>query len=227
MGVVAARARDFPTFQLIWGTPAFLQVTMAYGLLLFISYATNFWGAPYAERVLGQTKTVIGLWIGGGSVAGGLIGVILGGRLADHFRRSNPAGRILVMLSGTTGIILPMIIAYTTTSPFIFYIMYALMSVLFSSTLGAAAATTQDLVLPRMRGTATATFMLSQALLGLALGPYMAGYVSGVTGSLRIGVLSVLVAAPVCIVLLILAYRGLPRAENSMIQRARAAGEPV
>ncbi len=224
---LSLRARDLPTFRLIWGTPAFLQVTIAYGLLLFISYSSNFWGAPYAERVLGEAKTVIGWWVGGGSVAGGFVGVILGGRIADHFRRNNPAGRMLVMLIGAVGMILPIIIAYTTASPLIFYVMYALMSVLVSGTLGAAAATTQDLVLPRMRGTATATFMLSQALLGLALGPYMAGYVSGATGSLRNGVLSVLIVAPVCIILLILAYRGLPRAEHSMIDRARAAGEPV
>lgn len=76
-----------------------------------------------------------------------------------------------------------------------------------------------------MRGTATATFMLSQALLGLALGPYIAGHVSELTGSLRSGVLSVLLAAPVCVILLLLAYRSLPRAEASMIERARAAGE--
>lgn len=221
------RARDYPTFKLIWGTPAFLQVTIAYGLLLFISYSANFWGAPYAERVLGESKAVIGAWVGGGSVAGGFIGVILGGRLADRLRRSNPSGRILVMLGGTVGMILPVVIAFTTAHPQVFYIMYALMSVLISGTLGAAAATTQDLVLPRMRGTATATFMLSQAMLGLALGPYMAGYISGVTGSLRAGVLSVLVAAPVCVVLLLLAYRGLPRAEASTIERARAAGEPA
>lgn len=221
------RARDYPTFRLIWGTPVFLQVTIAYGLLLFVSYSANFWGAPYAERVLGEPKAVIGMWVGGGSVAGGFIGVILGGRIADHFRRRHPSGRVAVMLIGAVGMVLPVSIAFTTTEPYLFYSMYALMSVLISSTLGAAAATTQDLVLPRMRGTATATFMLSQAMLGLALGPYLAGYVSGATGSLSTGVLSLLLAAPVCIGLLVFAYRGLPRAESSLVERARAAGEAI
>src|SRR3546814_14570596 len=80
--------------------------------------------------------------------------------------------------------IAPIIIAFTTPAApgngdFIRFTAFAsLAGLLASSALGAAAATTQDLVLPRMRGTATATFFLATTLVGLALGPYMAGQVS-------------------------------------------------
>ena len=84
-----------------------------------------------------------------------------------------------------------------------------------------------DLVLPRMRGTATATFFLSTTLVGLALGPYMAGQVSTVTNSLSTGGLSLLVAVPIGLVLLFIAYRSVPEAERTLIERARAAGEDV
>ena len=70
---------------------------------------------------------------------------------------------------------------FTTMNPVVFYIAAFLQSLFGSSALGAAAATSQDLVLPRMRGTATATFFLSTTLVGLALGPYMAGQVSSMT----------------------------------------------
>src|SRR3546814_2546429 len=54
-----------------------------------------------------------------------------------------------------------------------------------AAALGAAAATTQDLVLPRMRGTATAAFFLGTTLVGLSFGPYMVGQISDMAGTIR------------------------------------------
>jgi MFS family permease len=223
----ALKVRDRPTYALIWGTPTFLYVTLGYGLIAFVSYGIALWAAPYAERELGQGKALIGLFIGGGAALSGFLGVNFGGWLADRWRRNNPSGRILVIMIGVVGPILPMIIGYTTASPTIFYIMAFIGGVLGSSALGAAAATTQDLVLPRMRGTATATFFIGTTLIGLALGPYIAGFVSTVTGSLRTGILSLLVVAPISLLCLVLAYRSLPAATSSLIERARAVGEPI
>lgn len=219
------RLRDPPTFRLIWGSPAFLYTILGYGMVAFASYSVSFWAAPYAERVLGASKAVLGFWIGGGGALGGFLGVILGGRLADWLRERNPGGRIFVIMFGLLAPVIPLIVAFTTESVALYYFLNFLLSLFASSALGAAAATTQDLVLPRMRGTATATFFLSTTLVGLALGPYMAGQVSTLTGSLSTGVLSILVAAPVGTVLLFLAYRTVPQAELTLIERARAAGE--
>ena len=221
------RVRDYPTFKLIWGTPAFLYVILGYGLIAFVAYGLALWAAPYGERVLGQPKAMIGLFIGGGAAAAGFIGVITGGWLADRWRRTNPAGRVLVIMIGALGPIIPVIIGYTTENVVIFYVSAFAAQVLGSSALGAAAAQSQDLVLPRMRGTATATFFISTTLVGLALGPYMAGFVSTVTGSLRTGVLSLLIVSPISFILLMLAYRAVPAAEATIKDRARAAGEPV
>ena len=93
--------------------------------------------------------------------------------------------------------------------------------------MGAAAATSQALVLPRMRGTATATFFLATTLVGLALGPYMAGYVSAQNdGNLSIGVLSTLWITPIGLALLIAAIKLVPKANSTVVERAEAAGEP-
>ena len=79
-----------------------------------------------------------------------------------------------------------------------------------------------------MRGTATATFFLATTLVGLALGPYMAGYVSSQNeGDLSIGVLSTLWITPIDLALLIGALRLVPKANLSLLERAAAAGEPV
>src|SRR3546814_12934113 len=53
-----------------------------------------------------------------------------------------------------------------------------------AAALGAAAATTQGLELPRMRGTATAAFFLGTTLVGLSFGPYMVGQISDMAGTI-------------------------------------------
>jgi len=157
----------------------------------------------------------------------GFLGVIVGGRLADHLRKTNPSGRILVVLLAPLLSLVPFVVAFTTDSTTIFYAGNFCAAIFTSAALGGTAATTQDLVLPRMRGVATATFFLATTLVGLSLGPYMAGQVSAVTGDLATGILSVIVAAPISAVLLVLAYRSLPAAEASLVTRARDAGEPI
>jgi hypothetical protein len=123
--------------------------------------------------------------------------------------------------------LVPFVIAFTSSSPTILFIGHFVAAIFTSAALGGAAATTQDLVLPRMRGVATATFFLATTLTGLALGPYMAGQVSTMTGSLSTGILSVMAVAPISAALLIYAYRVLPASETSVIDRARAAGEAI
>ena len=123
--------------------------------------------------------------------------------LHDWLRQRNPSGRILVVMFGIVAPIIPIWIGFTTESAVLFYVMNFLAGMFAATALGAAAATTQDLVLPRMRGTATATFFLATTLFGLALGPYLAGQMSVISGSLSTGVLSILVIVPVGIALLL------------------------
>jgi MFS family permease len=230
------RARDPATFKLIWGTPAFLCTALGYGLVALAAYALAYWTAPYAELVLKLPKQELAFWLGASGAASGFIGVIAGGRLADHLRQTNPAGRILVVMIGVIGPILPIWIGFTTENITLFYVMNFLAGVLGSAALGAAAATTQDLVLPRMRGTATAVFFLATTLIGLGFGPYVVGQIADLAGTmvdgkmqgdLRMGLLSLIGVAPIGVVLLFYAYRSVPTAEATLLERARAAGEPV
>lgn len=232
----ALRARDAATFKLIWGTPAFICTTLGYGLVSLAAYALGFWAAPYAEIVLKLPKAELAFILGANGALSGFLGVIIGGRLADALRMRNPAGRILMIIFGVVGPIIPIWIGYTTDNSTMFYTMNFLASMLAATALGAAAATTQDLVLPRMRGTATAAFFLGTTLVGLSFGPYMVGQISDLAGTmvdgklvgdLRFGILSLIGVAPIALALLIAAYRTVPTAERTIIARAREAGEPV
>lgn len=222
------RARDLPTFKLTWGSPAFLCVILGYGTVAFTAYAASYWGAPYAERALGVNKTDLGWFLGAPAAVAGFLGVILGGRMADFLLERRPDGRVWVILFGLIMPVPAMWLAYTTNDVVLFYIGAFLAQMLSAAALGAAAASSQALVLPRMRGMATATFFLSTTLIGLGLGPFMAGYVSATNSDdLSLGVLSTLVAAPFGLVLLIAALKLVPEAAASVVERARAAGETI
>jgi len=223
----ALRRRDPATFALIVATPAFLCTVVAYGMNAFISYAASFWAAPYALRVLGEAPATAGFLLGSLGALGGFMGVTGGGVIADRLRRTNPGGRLLVVVFGTVAPAPFLILAFTAATPLAFYPCIFIAQICGSCALGAAAATTQDLVLPRMRGTATGTFFIGTTLLGLAMGPYLAGRVSTLTGSLSIGMLSLLVTAPITLAAAVAAYRLVPAAEASREARARGAGEPV
>ena len=223
----ALRLRDPATFALIVGTPAFLCTVVAYGMNAFLAYASSFWAAPYVLRNLAQTPAEAGLMIGGAGALSGFLGVTLGGIVADRLRRANPAGRLIVVIFGAVVPAPFLALAYTSQSVWIFYPCFFLSGITASCALGAAAATQQDLVLPRMRGTATATFFIGTTLLGLALGPYLAGRVSTLSGSLSVGMLSLLVTVPITLAAAVAAYRLVPAAERTREARARAAGEPI
>lgn len=223
---VGLRERDRPTFDLTWGSPAFLSVILGYGMIAFMAYTTSYWGAPYAERALGATKSELGLFLGAPAAVAGFLGVILGGRTADALLEKRADGRIWVLLFGLLAPLPPAFIAYTTDSLVTFYIASFFASALVATALGAAAATSQALVLPRMRGLATATFLIATTLVGLGLGPFMAGYVSAVNGDdLSIGVLSTFVAVPPGLLLILAALKWVPKAADTVLERAEAAGE--
>jgi MFS family permease len=228
------RQKDAPTFRLIWGTPAFICTTLGYGLVALTAYALAFWSAPYAEVVLGLPKKELAFVLGANGAVSGFVGVILGGRLADAWRARNPAGRVLVILFGVLAPVIPIWIGYSTENATLFYVMNFVAGMFGAAALGAAAATTQDLVLPRMRGTATASFFLGTTLVGLCFGPYMVGQISDLAGAvvdgklvgdLRTGILSLLAVAPIAVVLLLYAYRSVPAAEATLLERSgEAAG---
>ena len=219
--------RDKPTHKLIWGTPSFLLMVLGFGMISLTGYAHGFWGAPYAIRNFGADKAMIGLFLGGGGALGGFLSIITGGFLGDRFRRTNPSGRIMV---GFATVLLPIpfiLLQYTTGSLPMFYLWAFMVSLTGSLWVGVAGATAQDLVLPRMRGAATATFFLGTTVIGLGMGPFLVGRLSELLGDLGHALMATTLLAPLPLMCLLYVYRNLPAAEATRIERAREAGEPV
>ena len=219
--------RDRPLHVLVWGTPTFLLTAAAGTLVSFNSYAVGAWIYIYAFRNLGATPATAGVLLGLGSAIGGWIGTSLGGVVGDAWKKRDGTGRLKLSFLASA-IPLPIAIyAFTTSNLTTVYVCYFLVVLIGTFWLGGISATMQDLVLPRMRGTAGAMFFMGTTLIGLGNGPYFVGLLSDATGSLRTALLASYLGAPVVWLCLWRAIRLLPTAEATRVERARAAGEPI
>jgi MFS family permease len=238
--VQSLRRRDPPTHRLLWGEPTVIMLAVAFGSISFISYAVAFWAVPFALRTFyggaaaasqifpGMTaEQEVSAILGGAAAIAAATGVILGGVVADAWRRRDPRGRLFVnMLS----VVLPapaVWVMFTTDSLATFFIASPIAQFFGSMWVGAAVATLQDLVLPRMRATAGATYVLGTTMVGLALGPYYAGKMADILGSLSAGVFALYVVPPFTLLALWLGSRRIGAIETSKAERARGAGESI
>src|ERR1051325_12076627 len=109
----------------------------------------------------------------------------------------------------------------TTTNTTLAYALVFPSSIVSSMWIGPGASTVQDLVLPRMRGAATAAYLLVVTFIGLALGPYSIGFLSVTFGDLRKALLCALAVNLFALLFAALASRHLAEAEATRLERAR------
>lgn len=238
--VQSLKHRDRAAYSLIWGSPVVMILAISFGSIAFVNYATTFWIPHFVEQNFyngplvsaryfnGMTaKEEVGTIIGWSAALAAAVGVILGGYVSDIWRQRDLRGRLFVnMLS----VVLPiplMAFLLTTRSLAAFYWVYPFTQLLASAWLGAAVATLQDVVLPRMRATAGATYILGTTMVGLALGPYFAGKMSVVSESLRMGIFALYLITPFSLAGLWIGARRLGELEATKAERARTVGERI
>ena len=112
------------------------------------------------------------------------------------------------------------------------YLCSFVFSILSPAWIGSGASTINDLVMPRMRATASAYYVLMNTFVGLALGPYLMGQISDLNAqsmdsgaALRSAMTWGLLMFGVSAAFLLAALRYLGRDEASRVQRAAALGE--
>jgi|HubBroStandDraft_1064217.scaffolds.fasta_scaffold27605_2 MFS family permease len=220
-------ATDRPTFALLFRQRAVVLALVGFGATAFVAYSLSFWIPPYVIRTFGIRSDIAGFMLGVPHAVGAAAGCAAGGYFSDAWKRRDPRGRLFVAMLASI-LSAPLVLAMLeATNVRIIYLLIPVFAFTAYLWLGSAVATIQDCVLPRMRGTAGAIFLLAVSMLGLALGPYSIGKVAVVTGSLRTGLMSVLVMMPVAVLLLWLASRHIETAEENRSARARAAGEDL
>ena len=237
--VQSVRHRDPAVYRLLWGNRTVVMLAVAFGSISFMTYAIAVWAPPYAIRtfygmpaapahfISGTAVEEVAMILGWGAAIAAATGVVMGGIVSDLWRRRDPRGRIFINM---LAVILPapaVWIMFTTTELGTFYIASPFAQLFGSMWVGAAVATLQDVVLPRMRATAGATYVLGTTMVGLALGPYFAGKMADVTHSLSAGIFWLYVVPPFTLLALWLGGRRIADLEATRVERARAAGEPI
>ncbi len=227
--------RDNATFHMIFGSKALIYTTLAFPTISFASYGLGFWVAPYLQRTHEVSASDVGFYIGAGNALAGLIGVSIGGYLADRWKLTWANGRLYVgfiTVIATTPLVL--VLLYSDSLVMAFWMNF-LYHIPISMWVGIPPATTSDLVMPRMRAVAGAYYILVNTLIGLALGPYVIGQLSDLflaqgmddASSLRLAMALSLLIFVATIAFLLLAMRHLPEDEQSRLDRARGLGEDV
>ncbi len=229
------KARDPATYQMIFKSKAMVYTMIAFPTVSFVTYGVGFWTAPLLLRLHDTNPGEVGMYIGLGGALGGMIGVTLGGILADRFKRRHPAGRLVIgylAVFGTVPLVLWMIYTDNLMTAFILNFVHHLFSAAWP---GIPPSTAADLVLPRMRAVAGAYYILVNTMIGLAMGPYMMGRLSdffvgkgmNTAESLQTAIACSMLIFVITLLFLTLAWKHLPKDEASRLDRARAQGEVI
>jgi MFS family permease len=225
--------RDRPAFTLIYGTKSVVFGMAGFGMMSFVNYGLAFWIAPYFIRVHGVSASEAGVVLGTMAATLGWIGVTLGGIISDRLKRKSGRARLYMGIL-SAGLSAPLVFLFLSSEvTLVAYLFVAAAAATRPLWIGSAVALANEMVLPRMRATASAFYILSMTFLGLALGPYAMGTMSDAlarggmdsSAALRGGLKLGLIGYGVAIVLLWFASRSVLVEEETRLARAEAAGE--
>ncbi len=228
------KVRDPPTYGMIFQSKAIRYVNLSYPICTTIVYSYSFWVAPYFLRSFDVGIAEVGLALGTTFAVCGGLGVTAGGFLADYLRGRRPGLHVYMAVFCallTSLAALALLNAQDINSAYLANAFVQFTMVLWS---GAGSSLATELVLPRMRATSSAFYVAVSSIIGLALGPYLVGFMSdsytsvGMEPSeaLRLGLKWVLVIYIPIIYFAILARRHYQDDFFTRLSRAEYYGEP-
>ncbi len=224
----ALKLTDRPTYA-VMASPSLLLLFIVGGLQTSINYGVMGFTPSFMIRSYGMDQATTGLQFGLLSAFLGVLGPVIAGPLADYMTvKMGARGRVWLTLASLGISPIFGIWTYNAPDPMNFYLRFSVYSIILTLWLPPIYSLYYDLVLPRMRGMASSTYIIISTLLGLGMGPYFVGIVSDRNGGdLGQAIISINVVAPVIAVILVYVLTRVQRDEDSVLPRARAAGEPV
>ena len=173
---------------------AFLYVWGMYTMTTYVAYCLIPWGPTVMFRKFGVAMGDAGMTIGIASSVLGVIACLLTGHLGDRMTAKGlRGGRFRITTLWSFGI-LPSVLLFTLGTSFEMSLFgYAFGTFFNSLTFGSAYAVMQEIVPARMRGRATASWYLCNALLANGLGPLASAlatqHIFGTPSALPLGIL--------------------------------------
>jgi MFS family permease len=233
--VQGLKLRDPATFELIYRCKSMIYGMIGFAWCAFVGYGAGYWAAPFFQRVHGESAARVGTTLGLTAMAAGWLGVTLGGVVSDWLKARTPRARLYCGVFASAASIPAALVLFTTPNVQQAYVVNFVFQLFSSFWIGSAVALANELVVPRMRATASAYYILAVTFIGLALGPFTIGQISTsleqagrASGeALRSGVLYGVGGYVLAIVFLLIAMRTVEADESGRLDRARAAGEEV
>jgi|TARA_B110000240_G_scaffold185941_1_gene222017 MFS family permease len=227
--------RDPATFAMIFKCRSFMFSSIGLALFVFNTVGVAGWIVPYIIRAHNVSPGEVGMTVGLLTTICGFTGTMVGGVLADMLGRYTSRATIYVclgsvLLSAPSAVL--MVVADDIAEIYRYLALFLLTS---SACYGVGPMMINSLVMPRMRGLASAVYLIIITFLGVALGPYTIGFFSDLIAaggadsgeSLRQGILWGLTSMILSVIMLLIATTHLDRDKSSCLDRARALGESV
>ena len=227
------KLRDRPAYELIFKTKSMVLGVTGFASISFVGYGFGFWIPPFFIREHGISAGTAGTILGVLAALGGWLGVTAGGIVSDKLKEKSPRGRMNVGLFAAAMAVPAAFVVVGASNLTLAYAATFFFHVFSSSWVGPGATTPNDLVLPRMRGAASAFYLLMVTFIGLALGPFTIGKLSDVftrggadpADALRSAMLASMFIFVLTGVTLIAGGRYVGEEERTRVERARAVGE--
>ncbi|WP_287459022.1 MFS transporter [Sphingomonas sp.] len=223
----ALRRDDPPTFA-AFSSPSLLLCIAIGSLQGVINYGVMGFTPSFLMKSYGLSPAMTGLQFGLLSAAIGVAGPLISGPLSDRLSGGRPARRVWVTLFSLGLSPLIALWVYRAPDAATFYLRFTLYSVVLTMWLPPLYAVMFEQVLPRMRGITSSTYIVVSTITGLGIGPYAVGLISDANhGDLGAAILSINWVAPAIVAMLIALGWRVARDQARLLERTRAAGEPV
>ncbi len=161
----------------------FILLCFGYALLGLATNNLSIWGATFYSRLHKFELTTIGFWGGMLTLAAGIPATLLGGVIADWFRKKSNGGRMLYgSILSLVSVPFWLLLIYTDN---VYLILLANFVLLFAALgwLGAAAADATEIAGVNLRGLAIAIYFFSVNIAAYLIGSNLIGYLSDKFGA--------------------------------------------
>ncbi len=180
---------NFKKIGSLFRNKEYLLATIGYVFYTFAMGAFSFWGPAFLARVHGMKVNDATMFLGPTLVIGGLLGTLIGGYLANKWRKKNPAG-YAILLSLSVFIAVPFsFISFLTTDTILSMVCIGISFIFLFQATGPINTVLVECVPANMRASAMAICIFLIHAFGDIWSPELVGHVSDSFNSLRIGML--------------------------------------
>jgi MFS family permease len=182
--------------------PTLRATIIAQTLLYFVLASNAFWLPTYLQRRFEMSSGTAGLLAGGVIVAGGLVGILAGGWIADRRARNNPRAHLEVGIVGFIAGAILIVIAIVSPQLPVFVPFFFLTVICLYLYQGPFTAVAQNVVSPALRASSVTLLLLISHVAGDSHSPFDVGLLSdhlnhNLQGALLITSPTLLIAAAI------------------------------